>query len=454
MKPAFILLGTALAMASLHPADARPSKSYSQASSFRSSSYSAPRASVRVMSTPSGYGASTRTTSTPYPRSASTRAQDNAFSGSSLSGYLSRKQATASVAPSSTASAPRTSFPAQTPPVVASNPPAVVEHHHYHNDSSGDFLTGMVVGGLMSHHDQPAQQTVIVQQPQAAPPVSDYPHDGVMRSEPDVNSPSLIQQVQSAASPPAATTGQHKGSPILFGIFIVFLFSVVPVYYLFFRKKSAASAISASSAPLPRLPVILGSSVSLPVLSLMSDTATPGAVPLHFELAGDGRQSIVGVGEYSGHKSFYDAYFTADGSLEDFIQVRGDETRVMSFIDSQNPGSDAEWDMWLNDDSGLIGMPTFSTPDGVDWSRCVLPNSPVRISPEKYSVDVTTSSGKTSYDYVEMLYRRETGYRHTGPTIEYLLVRLETWTDNGQDMAVINIYAGADVEKTALDLMC
>jgi hypothetical protein len=123
------------------------------------------------------------------------------------------------------------------------------------------------------------------------------------------------------------------------------------------------------------------------------------------------------------------------------------ECRFFTLIDRETPPDEDTWDVWLNQDQGLIGWPQFQTLDGQLYDRVWSPGLS-RIEPIAFEVTITDTQGTRSLDARAMLYARATGLAEPAPQSEYLMVAA---VQNG-DEAWVDLHAGIDLNPAALTL--
>jgi len=124
-----------------------------------------------------------------------------------------------------------------------------------------------------------------------------------------------------------------------------------------------------------------------------------------------------------------------------------EECRFFTLLDRESPPDEATWDVWLNEDQGLVGWPQFQTLDGQLYDRVWSPGT-TRIDPIAFDTAITTATDKFSIDTRAMLYARATGLADPAPQTEYLLVAV---VEDG-DQAWVDLHAGIDLNPAALTL--
>lgn len=482
-------------------ADARPSASYSSRSvSVSRPSFTPPR------TTTSGYGGSSQTRAASPFSSRSEQKQVNAISGSSLRNYetakAERKAAQAQMRAAQKAermnmsgdsNVPRVASPA---PAPTPTPPQSTRTPQYQQPQQNGvspmtaFGAGMLAEHLMNsgHHTaqaapapSPSQDNWSSPAPSSANDADVVPNDfGGQDTEAPQSAPSSTTQSTSVPTlgggTPHNTEQKHGIGGLLFFLFMIIL-AIIVIYWLF--KQSQSKEMGGHSQPKKETShgslmsglrnvsernqgggnsiVPLGAAINLPSLSLMNDPSAPDDAKLHFEAGETGAQSVVAISHDSrevGVPSEMELYVSPDGSMEDFVLIHpNDKTaRFFSWIDDVSPGTQSEWDEWLNDESGILGLPTFQTKDGVTWSRVLMSQSPRRFAPLDRTVDIETTDGTTHHQQKSMMYVRDTGFKAPYSSKEYLLVRVDAWMEDGVENAIIHLYAGVDVPWSSLGL--
>ncbi|MDB5361288.1 MAG: uncharacterized protein JWO51_2585 [Rhodospirillales bacterium] len=124
-----------------------------------------------------------------------------------------------------------------------------------------------------------------------------------------------------------------------------------------------------------------------------------------------------------------------------------EECRFFTLIDRESPPDEATWDVWLNEDQGLVGWPQFQTLDGQLYDRAWSPGTG-RIEPIQFDTTVTTLNDKFSMSTRAMLYARPTGLADPAPQTEYLMLGVV----EDRDQAWVDLHAGIDLNPAALTL--
>lgn len=220
----------------------------------------------------------------------------------------------------------------------------------------------------------------------------------------------------------------------------------------------------------------LGSNMTIPASSFLSDP--DATVKIHAEPAAfdhsNGTVSIMGIGHRRSEPRCFDLY--PDMSENEFMRVevatdthqaapsdvlpdaavhasgRIVSARFFSWIDKITPTSAEEWNEWIGDEHGMIGMPSFTTRDNVEWGRVIPGNT--RISPDqaidKEQVISASDDSVIRREVSEVLYARNTGFSVGYPEQEYLLLRVVA--DQKEGTASIDIMAGVDINPTGLNI--
>jgi hypothetical protein len=124
-----------------------------------------------------------------------------------------------------------------------------------------------------------------------------------------------------------------------------------------------------------------------------------------------------------------------------------DECRFFTLLDRESPPDEDTWDVWLNEDQGLIGWPQFQTLDGQLYDRVWSPGTS-RIDPIAFDTSVTTADDKFSIATRAMLYARPTGLADPAPVTEYLMIGVV----EDRDQAWVDLHVGIDLNPAALTL--
>lgn len=361
-------------------------------------------------------------------------------------------------------------------------------------DNSGAFMMGTAMGMMMGHNDSHRDHDDAPARAQAAPAPEPAPAPTVSAPPappPIVSGPSLDASANAALDHGQGASGDSFFLVILL-IAMMILATFAVLYFMAGRKKrrdelrqkygqdqrdflhrsdndivgmdgkEVASAVRERMMGTwgwPRT-LRLGSSFAVPASAFISDP--DAAVPLHANPAiFDGDSSNLAIMKIANQygQPLFDLY--PNTSEREFLRVqiekaynagtdapyRVTEARFFSYIDIITPTSSNEWDDWLDDDRGMIGMPSFTTPDGVEWSRVIPGDS--RITPQKRSERSMSETGAENLFVTEMLYARNTGYAAGFPQEEFLLLRLV----ESNNEAVIEVHAGVDLSVPSLKLM-
>jgi hypothetical protein len=124
-----------------------------------------------------------------------------------------------------------------------------------------------------------------------------------------------------------------------------------------------------------------------------------------------------------------------------------EECRFFTLLDRESPPDEDTWDVWLNEDQGLVGWPQFQTLDGQLYDRVWSPGTS-RIDPILFDTRITTLNEKLSMTTRAMLYARPTGLADPAPQTEYLMIGVV----EDRDQAWVDLHAGIDLNPAALTL--
>jgi hypothetical protein len=144
-------------------------------------------------------------------------------------------------------------------------------------------------------------------------------------------------------------------------------------------------------------------------------------------------------------------------NLEDreyVLQMAGakgkEDLTLYQTMDEIFPGSEDEWDTWLNPETGLIGYIDFNTPDGDVYARALRNGGPQCVSPVSYEERIEAKDVSMTIDHQEMYYEREIEIEGAGePVYEYLCVAREEDDEGAQ----VRIMAGTDIDAHSLSVM-
>ncbi len=123
-----------------------------------------------------------------------------------------------------------------------------------------------------------------------------------------------------------------------------------------------------------------------------------------------------------------------------------DEVKLYQRFDDLEPASAEEWDFWLADEDGSIGLNQFQTMDGVLYERAWMPGA-YRVSPERF-VETLHSNPRGENLIMEnhqaMLYSRRSGEEQ-----EYMLISA---VRSGAD-AWVEINIGRDLDISYISVV-
>ncbi|HVJ51005.1 MAG TPA: DUF2491 family protein [Aliidongia sp.] len=142
---------------------------------------------------------------------------------------------------------------------------------------------------------------------------------------------------------------------------------------------------------------------------------------------------------FNDDSSFLQLWLEADGTIA--------ECRYFSRHDQEIPEDQEDWDVWLNDENGLIGWPQFQSLDGKLYDRRWAPGS-ARIEPRMLQETITSTAGTGTRDLRAMLYAAPTGLAAPAPQTEYILLSA---VEQGE-RAWVDIHAGIDINPAGLSI--
>jgi hypothetical protein len=161
--------------------------------------------------------------------------------------------------------------------------------------------------------------------------------------------------------------------------------------------------------------------------------------------------SVMGIGEFNSlGVSFHRFYLKDLKDTEWVLQVADNnqnlELILFQTIDEVYPD---DWDLWLNEQTGLIGYKDFHTPDQVEYSRVFRNPGPSYSSPIEFRESIRIGGEKMSLSHAMMLYSREIQTLAGENMTEYLVVCKEE-DDEG---VLVRIMAGVPVAPMSLTIL-
>jgi hypothetical protein len=161
--------------------------------------------------------------------------------------------------------------------------------------------------------------------------------------------------------------------------------------------------------------------------------------------------SVTSIGTLKDGGVTLNRLYLGDGSnfLQLWVQDGGTigECRYFSQLDQEVPADEEDWDVWLNDDRGIIGWPQFQTLDGKLYDRRWSPGE-ARIEPREVEEALASVHGQSTRRLRAMLYAAPTGLAEPAPQDEYILV---STVEDGSS-AWVDIHAGIDLNPAGLSL--
>lgn len=159
---------------------------------------------------------------------------------------------------------------------------------------------------------------------------------------------------------------------------------------------------------------------------------------------------IVSIGKVESNKTpTYYRLYVNDTSFfnihRDKIDGSIDECRYFTKIDEVTPSSEEDWNFWLSDEDGSIGLDVFEDKSGQQYARQWGGLDTKHISP--ITTKETIDDIKT-VKHRQMLYARSMGLSKPAPEDEFLL--LETTEDN--EGARVDIFKGIDINPKSVSL--
>lgn len=164
----------------------------------------------------------------------------------------------------------------------------------------------------------------------------------------------------------------------------------------------------------------------------------------------EGDISVEAVGEFKTlGVQFYRFYLKDLEDAEWVLEVaegeKGPESVLFQTIDEVFPD---DWDLWLNDSTGLIGYKDFHTPDQVEYYRVYRNPGPAYLVPIEFTESIRGGGQAFSIEHAMMLYSREVSAA-VGNLTEYLLVSKE----EDEEGVLVRIMAGVPVSPASLTIL-
>jgi hypothetical protein len=122
------------------------------------------------------------------------------------------------------------------------------------------------------------------------------------------------------------------------------------------------------------------------------------------------------------------------------------EVSLYQTIDEVYPD---DWDLWLNDSTGLIGYKDFNTPDQVEYSRVFRNPGPDYVEPVEYEESIKGGGQEFCVSHAMMLYNREIPVTVGENLTEYLLVSKE----EDEEGVLVQIMAGVPVNPASITVL-
>ncbi len=181
--------------------------------------------------------------------------------------------------------------------------------------------------------------------------------------------------------------------------------------------------------------------------------------PTDFILAGDSLKievpesdlTVMAIGEFRCLGIAFQRFYAKDiADREWVLQVGGDnEDREIILYQTVDEVFPDDWDLWLNDSTGLIGYRDFSTPDQVEYARVFYNPGPDYANPIEFR-ETIGSGGSTFYiDQAMMLYGRDISIPGGREMPEYLLVTRE----EDEEGAMVRIMAGVPLNAMSFTVL-
>lgn len=449
MNKKFLMLVTTALLSVPLVAQCRPSSSYSRSSGSMGSSIS--RSAPTISRSVSSFGNS----------SASSRSTMSGMGSKTVSGWFSNRAA-------SQESAPKKDYTARSEPSY--NNRRQQDHYYSHSQPSGNVyspptyaqapsnsgtgsfigsMAGSYIGSRLANADSDRSHDSGPHYSQNVNPNNDY---DVQEDEPVVTAPTTEGQ----------TPEHHSGIiwKLLFFSLLVGGSGAWWWYLFYFRNKDIKNSKSDKKEKIKNL-ILVGQNVTVDNSLLMNDPANTSC-PLHFEADSSGVCTIVGVSKTANSYNLY-----LDTNMNEFINLFMDgkhveESYFFSYIDMYPLGTQNDVETWMGKD-GFIGSPTFTTKDGIRWTREVFPDNDSWIEPEETVEHIVSTKGNKKWKKYSCLYSRETGFSDAFAQKEYLIISLlRGFSNNGSltidpdenanAVAFVELWAGVEIPSSSLDL--
>jgi hypothetical protein len=161
--------------------------------------------------------------------------------------------------------------------------------------------------------------------------------------------------------------------------------------------------------------------------------------------------SVMAIGEFKSLGVSFHRFYLKDLKDAEWVLQMADnkqdlELILFQTIDEVYPD---DWDLWLNEQTGLIGYKDFHTPDQVEYCRVFRNPGPDYSSPIEFGESIRGCGEKVSISHAMMLYSRDVESLAGENMTEYLLVSRE----EDEEGVLVRIMAGVPVGPMSLTIL-
>jgi len=181
--------------------------------------------------------------------------------------------------------------------------------------------------------------------------------------------------------------------------------------------------------------------------------------PSDFILAGErfkinypaGDILVMAVGEFvclgvPFHRFYLKDLKDTEWVLEVADDKRNSQLALFQTIDEVYPD---DWDLWLNDQTGLIGYKDLKTPDQIEYFRVFRNPGPDYVQPIEFQESVKGGGQEFLIGHAMMLYSREIPATGDEKLTEYVLVSKE----EDEEGLLVRIMAGVPVNPMSITIL-
>jgi hypothetical protein len=146
------------------------------------------------------------------------------------------------------------------------------------------------------------------------------------------------------------------------------------------------------------------------------------------------------------HRFYLKDLKDAEWVLEVADDNKNVEVTLFQTVDEVYPD---DWDLWLNDRTGLIGYKDFNTPDQVEYFRVFRNPGPAYLEPVEFEESVRCEGRQFTINHAMMLYSREICAKAGEKLTEYMLVSKE----EDEEGLLVRIMAGVPVSPMSITIL-